>query len=141
MAFLKEGTFCKQQRYITKELTIAQFQGWTWQESALSVRILNFAPSELIWECRQEVISECGYEPQSLPSLELARKYHKLEADPLAIWRELVQFYSTRELGNFNDILPAISGLAIRVRDLTNSKYVAGLWENNERSDELSLGK
>ncbi|KAH8589131.1 heterokaryon incompatibility protein-domain-containing protein [Bisporella sp. PMI_857] len=29
-------------------------RGWIWQESALSTRVLNFAPSELIWECKSQ---------------------------------------------------------------------------------------
>lgn len=104
-------------------------RGWIWQESALSVRVLNFAPSELIWECREEVESECGYEPQGIPSLGLARKYHDVEERPLALWQELVQSYSTRHLGYFNDFLPAISGLAKKVHEITRSTYFAGIWE------------
>lgn len=104
-------------------------RGWIWQESALSVRVLNFAPSELIWECRQEVRSECGYEPHNLPSLGLARKYHDVDKRPFQLWQELVQSYSARNLSNFNDLLPAISGLAQRVQDQTRSRYFAGIWE------------
>ena len=124
-----KGTFCEHQRCIAKAtLTIAHSQGWTWQESAHSARVLNFAPSELVWECRQEVIAECGYEPPELPSLGLARKFHRVEQQPFDHWRELVQSYSGRNLTDFNDILPAIVGLAIRVQEATNWKYYAGIW-------------
>lgn len=106
-------------------------RGWVWQESALSVRVLNFAPSELIWECREDVESECEYEPQDLPSLGLARKYHDVQERPFELWQELIQSYSARSLKNFNDLLPAISGLAKRVQDKTGSKYFAGIWEQD----------
>ncbi|KAF7508419.1 hypothetical protein GJ744_009272 [Endocarpon pusillum] len=104
-------------------------RGWTWQESALSVRILNFAPSELVWECREKVESECGYELQGFPSLGLAIQYQDVEKPPLALWQDLVQSYSARYLGYFNDCLPAISGLAKKVHERTRSTYFAGIWE------------
>lgn len=130
-----EGHLAKRVRSVNindvhiKKLTMTHSQGWIWQESALSVRVLNFAPSELIWECRQEVKSECEYEPQTLPSLGLARKYHNVKEQPFELWQELVQSYSARNLGYFNDLLPAISGLAKRVQDQTGSRYFAGIWE------------
>jgi hypothetical protein len=106
-------------------------QGWIWQESALSTRVLNFAPSELIWECKSQVLSECGYEPRNAPSLGLARHFYDVEQQPFALWQQLVQSYSARELTQYTDVLPAISGLAQRVRDITGSEYYAGIWGNN----------
>lgn len=40
-----------------------------------------------------------------------------------------MQSYSARNLGYFNDLLPAISGLAKRLQDQTGSRYFAGIWE------------
>jgi hypothetical protein len=87
-------------------------RGWTWQESALSQRILNFAPSELIWECKSELKSECGYEPRFTPSLGMPQRFEEAAKHPLDRWRQVVQSYSARELTHDEDILPAISGLA-----------------------------
>ena len=97
--------------------------------------MLNFAPSELVWECKTEVLSECGYELRDHPSLGLARKFHDVEERPLELWQELVQSYSARELTQHTDVLPAISGLAQKVRDNTGSEYCAGIWR-----DEITSG-
>ncbi|KAH7079528.1 heterokaryon incompatibility protein-domain-containing protein [Paraphoma chrysanthemicola] len=35
-------------------------RGWVLQERLLSPRILHFCASELVWECREESICECG---------------------------------------------------------------------------------
>ncbi|KAH9212897.1 heterokaryon incompatibility protein-domain-containing protein, partial [Leptodontidium sp. 2 PMI_412] len=115
--------------HLFPKLTMTNSQGWIWQESALSVRMLNFAPSELIWECRQEVESECGYEPKPFPSLGLAQKYLDIGEEPFKLWQDLVQTYSTRTFGDFTDFLPGISGLAKRIQDQTGSAYHAGMWK------------
>jgi hypothetical protein len=103
-------------------------RAWTWQESALSRRILNFAPSELIWECKSELKSECGYEPRFTPSLGLPQRFEDAAKHPLDCWRQVVQSYSARELTHDEDILPAISGLAQKTFDAAKSQYLAGLW-------------
>jgi Heterokaryon incompatibility protein (HET) len=103
-------------------------RGWTWQESALSRRILNFSPSELIWECKSELKSECGYELRFTPSLGLPQRFDDAAKHPLDRWRQVVQSYSARELTHDEDILPAISGLAQKTNDAAKSQYLAGLW-------------
>lgn len=110
-------------------------QGWTWQESAQSTRVLNFAPSECIWECKSEVISECGFKLRENPSLGLAGKFLDVENRPLKRWQELVQSYSARELTKYTDVLPAISGLAQRVQQITGFEYYAGIW-----GEEMATG-
>jgi hypothetical protein len=103
-------------------------RGWTWQESALSTRILNFAPSELIWECKTELKSISGYEPRYIPSLGMSQRLESAARHPLDRWRQLVQSYTTRELTHEEDIIPAIGGLAQMVYEVTKSQYLAGLW-------------
>ncbi|KAH6698426.1 heterokaryon incompatibility protein-domain-containing protein, partial [Leptodontidium sp. MPI-SDFR-AT-0119] len=126
--FGKNGNSAVHARRLGVEGFLAK-RGWIWQESALSVRMLNFAPSELIWECRQEVESECGYEPKPFPSLGLAQKYLDIGEEPFKLWQDLVQTYSTRTFGDFTDFLPGISGLAKRIQDQTGSAYHAGMWK------------
>ncbi|KAK4217265.1 HET-domain-containing protein [Rhypophila decipiens] len=41
-------------------------RGWAFQERILTPRVLRFCKSELVWECNEEVICECG----SLPSMD-----------------------------------------------------------------------
>jgi hypothetical protein len=47
------------------------------------------------------------------------------------MWDELVRLYSLRKLTYITDKLPALSGVASRVHQLTQSRYLAGLWEDN----------
>lgn len=45
-------------------------RGWAFQERILSPRVLHFCKNELLWECREESICECG----GLPALPETRK-------------------------------------------------------------------
>ncbi|KAH8782076.1 heterokaryon incompatibility protein-domain-containing protein [Hyaloscypha finlandica] len=45
-------------------------RGWAFQERILSPRVLHFCKDELLWECREESICECG----SLPALPETKK-------------------------------------------------------------------
>ncbi|KAH7397454.1 heterokaryon incompatibility protein-domain-containing protein, partial [Pyrenochaeta sp. MPI-SDFR-AT-0127] len=107
-------------------------RGWTWQESTFSSRVLNFTPSELVWECKGMVESECGYDPQLFNSLGLAHKYGDLDdhsdTQAFALWRDCIQAYSDRKLSDFTDCLPAVSGLAKSIKKRTQSNYYAGIW-------------
>lgn len=38
-------------------------RGWVFQERILSPRVLHFCKDELLWECREETICECGSRP------------------------------------------------------------------------------
>lgn len=45
-------------------------RGWAFQERILSPRVLHFCKDELVWECREESICECG----SLPAFPETKK-------------------------------------------------------------------
>ncbi|SPJ92121.1 uncharacterized protein FTOL_13665 [Fusarium torulosum] len=47
------------------------------------------------------------------------------------MWDNLVETYSRRELTYITDKLPALSGVASRVQEVTQSRYIAGMWEDN----------
>ncbi|CAG7560595.1 unnamed protein product [Fusarium equiseti] len=47
------------------------------------------------------------------------------------MWNDLVGCYSRRELTFLLDQLPALSGVASRVYGVTESRYLAGIWEDN----------
>jgi len=47
------------------------------------------------------------------------------------MWNDLVGCYSRRELTFLLDQLPALSGVASRVYEVTESRYLAGIWEDN----------
>lgn len=52
-------------------------------------------------------------------------------------WQHVVEQYSKRELTVPSDKLPAISGIANKIKDVSGSSYVAGLWKENLASDLL----
>ncbi|KAH7137512.1 heterokaryon incompatibility protein-domain-containing protein [Dactylonectria estremocensis] len=47
------------------------------------------------------------------------------------MWDDLVAYYSRRQLTFATDKLPALSGVASRVHKVTQSRYLAGMWEEN----------
>ncbi|KAF4996555.1 hypothetical protein FGRMN_4439 [Fusarium graminum] len=127
-------------------------RGWAWQESAMSSRIAYFTPSELIWECREHIVPQ-RYIPDLVTSERLGLPW-KIERSPSEMsssswstvssqldsatphyiwdeWRDLVRQYSLRELTFFLDRLPALSGVASYVYRATQSRYLAGMWEDD----------
>lgn len=52
-------------------------------------------------------------------------------------WQRIVEQYSARGLTVQGDKLPAISGIASKIRKATHSDYLAGLWKGNLASDLL----
>ncbi|KAH8596043.1 heterokaryon incompatibility protein-domain-containing protein, partial [Bisporella sp. PMI_857] len=113
-------------------------RGWVLQERILSPRILHMAAGQMFWECCQERAAEF------LPSCSVDSKGKNLKSWPAAsknseeddernhqVWWEIVQTYSSCDLTNPMDKLPAISGLARRTcRQLRfeDKEYLAGLF-------------
>lgn len=100
-------------------------RAWALQEWHLSPRRLIFTSYDAIFDCLQGPKREFGhgvYHHRILPS-----------AIPSAWdWELLVINYSSRELTNPGDKLPAISGLAQQFEKISNGRsgrYLAGLWE------------
>jgi hypothetical protein len=50
---------------------------------------------------------------------------------PYYTWHNLIESYSARQLTFESDKLPAVSGVASRIHEMTGSKYLAGLWRDN----------
>lgn len=118
-------------------------RGWVYQERALSRRILHFTRDELVWECMQKSICECGASSTSARSVKrdmssplVARN---LTADRLnAKWRASVQDYSSKELTYETDRLPALSGLAKSFgQQKFGIDYLAGLRRDGFELDLL----
>jgi hypothetical protein len=117
-------------------------RAWALQEHVLSTRVLHYTDTELLFECKT------SYRCESSPS----RKTHLTTPAliPKAIscssnshhtiwnaWHRIVEQYSKRDLTVSTDKLPAISGIASKIRKATGSPYIAGVWENNLGSDLL----
>lgn len=121
------------------------YRGWCLQERLLSTRTFTFAAQELHWSCLSTSRCEChaldrSWGPQSLSSgkpqsLETKSLFKIQKDEAWDKWKTIVGNYSYRELSEHSDKLPAIAGIAETIQDLTGSRYIAGLWE-----DDLVLG-
>ncbi|RGP79769.1 heterokaryon incompatibility -domain-containing [Fusarium longipes] len=114
-------------------------RGWTMQESAMSSRTIYFTPTGLIWECIQHVVPHRFASTKlELERLGFSRALHQLRSgltdgrdEIWAGWEKFVTWYSRRELTFPGDKLPALSGIASRVYEITKSRYLAGIWQDS----------
>lgn len=117
-------------------------RAWALQESVLSTRILHYTATELLFECKTSYRCECSPSRKAYPTTPalipkaIAKKV-KHHAAIWDAWHRIVEKYSTRDLTVSNDKLPAISGIANKIKDATGSPYLAGLWKHNLASDLL----
>lgn len=94
-----------------------QQRGWTLQEAHLSIRILHYTDSELLWQCREGVrreLAPCDLVTADDP-LVTRRMFDSFSALPRNVftrWYHLVQEFTGRRLTFETDKLPAISGMA-----------------------------
>ncbi|KAN0099783.1 HET domain containing protein [Hyaloscypha variabilis] len=120
-------------------------RSWTYQERMLAPRVLYFCKEELAWECSE--LRKCECNPRLSHFLDEVSKtqfsdaltkpdidnYTSLEKT----WRQIIVQYSPLTLTVPSDKLPALSGLAERMRSSTNQGYFAGLWWNSLALDLL----
>ncbi|KAF9893504.1 hypothetical protein FE257_010816 [Aspergillus nanangensis] len=115
------------------------FRGWTLQESNLSRRVVTYHRDELWWSCVGKSVCECGTLDRfhgertafSFWSFYSIKDPQKAYLD----WYQLIGEYTQRQLTVTTDRLPAISGIASVVQEITKSEYIAGLWSDNLLSD------
>lgn len=115
-------------------------RAWALQEHALSTRVLHYTATELMFECRTSYRCECMPARKTratTPALIPRAVASKNTAVVWTAWHRLVEQYSSRELTMPGDKLPAISGIASKIKKATNSEYIAGLWKNNLAFDLL----
>lgn len=103
-------------------------RAWCWQENVLSTRVLHFIPTELIWECKSELLSECNYRPDNIYAMGLINALKGVELDPMTKWHSLIQAYSQRSITKQSDRLTAVSAVAEKISAYIRSEYCAGLW-------------
>ncbi|KAK0627887.1 heterokaryon incompatibility protein-domain-containing protein [Immersiella caudata] len=115
-------------------------RGWVYQERQLSQRMLHFGPSEILWECGEQVTCECRAIEKSfnLPGY-IAGGKHKWRMTPLRTaepwqlqqrWYDIVAEFTGLQLSRPPDRLPALAGLAGDMQRHRRSRYLAGLWED-----------
>ncbi|KAH9870039.1 hypothetical protein J1614_006961 [Plenodomus biglobosus] len=115
-------------------------RGWGLQERVLSSRILSYTANELQWICQSARYCECGkisqtvtygHSPNEMRTKMRGPVFQLTAAEAWDKWKMLVDTYSPRLLTNQEDKLPAIAGVASVIQDITGSKYIAGLWEDD----------
>lgn len=115
-------------------------RAWALQEQALCVRIAHFTPTEILFECRTTVSCECRPTPKSHPttpgilakSLSAKKKTYLFQA-----WHHITNQYTLRNITHLRDRLPALSGVAAKFQNSTESAFIAGLWRDNLTADLL----
>ncbi|KAH6879498.1 heterokaryon incompatibility protein-domain-containing protein, partial [Thelonectria olida] len=117
-------------------------RGWTFQERALSARIVHFTPEMCYWECKDACIGEDDeigkYSVQDgffhLKDLLLPPDGQRVltKAKMHDKWAWVVEKYSHRQLTNADDLFAALEGIAVvfAEKDMFG-KYCCGLWEDN----------
>lgn len=116
-------------------------RAWALQEHVLCSRVLHYTASELIFECRNMYSCECtpSLKQTSVTTPALLPKTSGKENSrrQFEAWHRLVEKYTLRELTQPSDKLPAISGMALKIQEMVDSKYLAGLWQSNILGDLL----
>lgn len=106
-------------------------RGWVYQELAMSLRLIIFTRQGIVFSSAENYICEDGKDSAwtrfrlgRIPDSTLAKSpFSKFAAD--------VHEISTKQFTHQTDRLPATASLARRVADLTGSKYLAGLFEDD----------
>ncbi|KAF2183526.1 HET-domain-containing protein, partial [Zopfia rhizophila CBS 207.26] len=110
-------------------------RGWVYQESLLAPRTLNFAATEMAWECHSITACECGAPQVELDhekEVETGRRYPGTIKRNFAklIWTDVVHEYTLRDLTVATDRLPALSGVVeLFSRHRPEDQYLYGLWK------------
>ncbi|KAF1849663.1 HET-domain-containing protein [Cucurbitaria berberidis CBS 394.84] len=116
------------------------FRAWALQEHVLSTRVLHYTATELLFECKSSYRCECMPDRKAYPTtpslIPKAVASKKIEFVWQA-WQRIVAQYTLRSLTVPGDKLPAISGIASKIRKATHSEYIAGLWKGNIALDLL----
>lgn len=125
-------------------------RGWIYQELFLSPRLAFFLDSEIIWQCQEHTECQCSprepvdvWVPNAPSGSGRLRHLHGVRrafqnqpslspSDAAAYWWSHVEAYSSCQLTNPLDKLPAIQGLASRMApELRLGRYIAGVWEKS----------
>jgi hypothetical protein len=136
-------------------------RAWCLQERLLSRRILHFGKDLLHWECYAGMWSENSTDCRTRDhftdhddagdlrkAFVPTNPFRTLSAEslipylaeigeslasrkPYGDWYRMVEIYSTRQLTNPADKLPALSGASRRFTALCKDVYIAGLWIND----------
>ncbi|CAJ2508543.1 Uu.00g135690.m01.CDS01 [Anthostomella pinea] len=107
-------------------------RGWTLQEMILSPRVLHHTDIGILWACKTMHASEqeTGLVPAAPdPFAEVIHMLdeHQVFAQPYKDWRKHIGDFTRRNLTVVTDRLPALAGLAKRLKEKTGATYLAGI--------------
>jgi hypothetical protein len=111
-------------------------RAWPLQERILAPAVLHYGRDQLMWECNsQPLTSETG-ETQSRNDVAIrifGNTYVDSDLGRRNIWEAIVEEYTRRKITYSRDRLPAVSGIASKLRldGIRHGRYVAGLWEED----------
>jgi hypothetical protein len=122
-------------------------RAWVFQERLLSPRLLHFSFGELIWERRHVSACECSaiasqqkddhnsnIRKKDVFHFHLKRRIWGAEMD-CTMWHDIVAAYTDLQLSFPKDVFPALSGIAQRIHEKRESRYLAGLWQDTLCAD------
>ncbi|CAI0644521.1 unnamed protein product [Colletotrichum noveboracense] len=138
-------------------------RAWCLQERLLSRRVIHCNYGELAFDCGKGYTCECGgkqhydwdnvvglsgtYTPLRSRSKYVALLNNRTttsssalhtengKIDPYERWHRVVGEYTCLNLTKTSDMLPALSGLAREMAEITKDTFLAGLWRNNLEQD------
>jgi hypothetical protein len=140
---LRDSTFlglrwCRNRGHITADLEASTMtsRGWILQERLLSPAILHFGCTQLHWECRGLTASENRPNVLTggvglLKNFLLENHRYGFDSRPdgqFITWYAIVRAYSRTSLTWESDRLPAVTGLAQRLKQSFGNTYYAGIW-------------
>lgn len=113
-------------------------RGWAFQERLCARRYVSFGPREVTWSCQTTTRCECD----SVEVVDENRRYrernlelylpHTPAQELHGHWRrDIVPFYTQRELTKSSDKLRALSAIAAWFGRKLKSNYIVGLWEQD----------
>lgn len=119
-------------------------RAWAFQERLAARCKIFFGQNQLFWECQHHTLGEAGrlrIEEISnddvplipwLPSLERAPWDGSLIGDPVFVWHQMIEHYTSCALTRQSDRLIAISGVARTFQSSSpRGEYLAGLWSTS----------
>lgn len=148
MVLIKPGDRTDEELSIGLESGTLSERGWVVQERYLPTRTIVFTPTHLIWLCQEEgymrhypdgkQVFAKEWEAEKAEKVfepvwdlkDLFRPQNQNQAVYFA-WQRFVSNYSTKQLTDRTDKLPAIGGLVRRVHDSAGDQYLAGLWRHD----------
>jgi len=113
--------------HISNEMQPLYKRSWAFQEKALSKRFLAYQTGQIYWWCTEEKVIEDGTTDSFYSDTLIA---YSTETWNSSTWQRLVEKYSKTEATLEKDKLPALSGLAKTIQEVSKDKYLAGLWKN-----------